>query len=115
MQYVKCGFAGDNFPTSVFPCVVGRPLLRYEESLVEQELTVWTQTISCRCLLYRILLVLFPSSIQDIVVGAACAEFRHQLDISYPVSNGIVQNWDDMGHVWDHAFYSELKVQFLIL
>nr|CAD1836605.1 unnamed protein product [Ananas comosus var. bracteatus] len=75
----------ENFPTSVFPCVVGRPLLRYEESLQEQELT-------------------------DIVVGAACAELRHQLDISYPVNNGIVQNWDDMGHVWDHAFYSELKV-----
>lgn len=40
MQYVKCGFAGENFPTSVFPCVVGRPMLRYEESLMEQEITV---------------------------------------------------------------------------
>ncbi|KAM1296261.1 hypothetical protein ACFX2I_023127 [Malus domestica] len=83
--YVKCGFAGENFPTSVFPCVVGRPLLRYEESLMEQE-------------------------IKDVIVGEACAEFRHQLDINYPVNNGIVQNWDDMGHVWDHAFYSELKI-----
>jgi actin-related protein 2 len=40
IQYVKCGFAGENFPTSVFPCVVGRPMLRYEESLTEQELKV---------------------------------------------------------------------------
>lgn len=40
VQYVKCGFAGENFPTSVFPCVVGRPLLRYDESLIEQELKV---------------------------------------------------------------------------
>jgi actin-related protein 2 len=38
--YVKCGFAGENFPTSVFPCVVGRPLLRYEESLMEQQVKV---------------------------------------------------------------------------
>ncbi|KAJ0053367.1 hypothetical protein Pint_03036 [Pistacia integerrima] len=83
--YVKCGFAGENFPTSVFPCVVGRPMLRYEESLMEQEL-------------------------KDIIVGAACADLRHQLDISYPVNNGIVQNWEDMGHVWDHAFFSELKI-----
>ena len=37
---MKCGFAGENFPTSVFPCVVGRPLLRYEESLMEQQLKV---------------------------------------------------------------------------
>jgi len=49
-------------------------------------------------------------SLQDIVVGAACADLRHQLDVSYPVTNGIVQNWDDMGHIWDNAFYSELKV-----
>ncbi|KAL0344157.1 UNVERIFIED_CONTAM: Actin-related protein 2 [Sesamum angustifolium] len=83
--YVKCGFAGENFPTSVFPCVVGRPMLRYEESLMEQELT-------------------------DTLVGDACLKWRHQLDVSYPVNNGIVQNWDDMGHVWDHAFFSELKV-----
>lgn len=83
--YVKCGFAGENFPTSVFPCVVGRPMLRYEESLMEQEL-------------------------QDTLVGEACLKWRHQLDISYPVNNGIVQNWDDMGHVWDHVFFSELKV-----
>lgn len=39
---MKCGFAGENFPTSVFPCVVGRPLLRYEESLMEQEIKVNT-------------------------------------------------------------------------
>jgi actin-related protein len=52
---------------------------------------------------------------QDIVVGAACADLRHQLDVSYPVTNGIVQNWDDMGHIWDNAFYSELKVCLTLL
>ncbi|KAM7279912.1 hypothetical protein ACFE04_007046 [Oxalis oulophora] len=83
--YVKCGFAGENFPASVFPCVVGRPMLRYEESLMEQQ-------------------------VKDIVVGEDCANLRHHLNISYPVNNGIVQNWDDMNHVWDHAFYHELKI-----
>ncbi|KAH0656029.1 hypothetical protein KY285_030911 [Solanum tuberosum] len=42
MQYVKCGFSGENFPTSVFPCVVGMPMLRYEEPLMEQNLKVET-------------------------------------------------------------------------
>ena len=32
------------------------------------------------------------------------------LQVSYPISNGIVQNWDDMYHVWDHTFSSQLKV-----
>ncbi|CAM8898564.1 unnamed protein product [Rhodiola kirilowii] len=60
-------------------------MLRYGESLTEQEL-------------------------KDIVVGESCEKLRHQLDISYPVNNGIVQNWEDMVHVWDHAFYNELKI-----
>ncbi|KAF2301853.1 hypothetical protein GH714_029883 [Hevea brasiliensis] len=46
-------------------------MLRYEESLMEEQL-------------------------KDIAVGEACADLRHQLDISYPVNNGIIQNWDDM-------------------
>lgn len=45
-------------------------------------------------------------------MGDDCLKLRHQLDISYPVNNGIVQNWDDMGNVWDHAFFNELKVAF---
>lgn len=40
LQFVKCGFAGDNFPAAVFPCMVGRPMLRYEEDLGDQELKV---------------------------------------------------------------------------
>jgi len=48
-------------------------------------------------------------------VGEASADLRHQLDISYPVSNGIVQNWEDMVHVWNHAFYNELKVFSILL
>ncbi|KAL8159967.1 hypothetical protein V2J09_001504 [Rumex salicifolius] len=45
-----------------------------------------------------------------LVYRKACAKWRNQLDISYPVSNGIIQNWDDMCHVWDHAFHDELKI-----
>jgi actin-related protein 2 len=48
--------------------------------------------------------------VQDIVVGTAASEQRQQLEVTYPISNGIVQNWEDMGHIWDHTFYDVLKV-----
>ena len=83
--FVKCGFAGDNFPRSVFPCMVGRPLLRYEEQIGDTE-------------------------IKDIMIGDECAALRHVLDVTYPVSNGIVQNWEDMKLVWDHTFEDKLKI-----
>eukprot|EP00246_Nothoceros_aenigmaticus_P008137 TRINITY_DN22639_c0_g1_i1.p1 TRINITY_DN22639_c0_g1~~TRINITY_DN22639_c0_g1_i1.p1 ORF type:complete len:384 (-),score=62.39 TRINITY_DN22639_c0_g1_i1:242-1393(-) len=77
--FVKCGFAGDNFPAAVFPCMVGRPL------------------------------VTDPGR-QDIVVGNRCQELRDQLELSYPISKGIVHNWDDMNYVWDHTFYEVLQI-----
>ena len=46
----------------------------------------------------------------QVVVGAACAEGRHMLDISYPVSNGQVQDWGAMEKVWDHTFEHVLKL-----
>lgn len=33
--YMKMGFAGDNFPKATFASLVGRPMLRCEESLGE--------------------------------------------------------------------------------
>jgi actin-related protein 2 len=43
--------------------------------------------------------------------GEDCAKFRSMLEISYPVDNGIVRNWEDMYHLWDHTFYEVMKVK----
>ena len=61
--FVKCGFAGDTFPRATFPCMVGRPLLRYDEDISTEQL-------------------------RDIMVGDDCAAQRHNLEVSYPVTNG---------------------------
>lgn len=63
LQFVKCGFAGAQFPTSIFPSMVGRPQLRYEEKVEGIE-------------------------IKDIMVGDEAALARHMLKVSYPVENG---------------------------
>ena len=78
--FVKCGYAGDESPRVLFPCMVGRPTLRYEEELVDDE------------------------PLRDLYVGSDAAKRRANLDIQYPVSNGVVRDWEDMGLVWDHAF-----------
>jgi actin-related protein len=52
--FVKCGFAGDNFPRAVFPCMVGRPMLRYEEEISAQQLKArrHAHASATRCLPY---------------------------------------------------------------
>lgn len=45
--------------------------------------------------------------IQDLMIGEACTELRQMLDTTYPMENGIVRNWEDMGHIWDYTFGPE--------
>jgi len=83
--FVKCGFAGAQFPTAIFPSMVGRPLLRSEEKVGGIE-------------------------IKDIMVGDEASIARHMLKISYPLANGQVVDWGDIDHIWDYTFFERLKI-----
>jgi actin-related protein 2 len=83
--FVKCGFAGAQFPTSVFPSMVGRPVLRSEEKVLGLD-------------------------IKDIMVGDEASVARSMLKITYPLENGIVQDWNDIDHIWNYTFKEKLKV-----
>lgn len=41
------------------------------------------------------------------MVGDEASECRSMLEISYPMENGMVRNWDEMLHLWDHTFGPE--------
>eukprot|EP01119_Soliformovum_irregulare_P001099 TRINITY_DN1081_c0_g1_i1.p2 TRINITY_DN1081_c0_g1~~TRINITY_DN1081_c0_g1_i1.p2 ORF type:complete len:393 (+),score=113.38 TRINITY_DN1081_c0_g1_i1:47-1225(+) len=84
--FVKCGFAGANFPHAIFPSMVGRPILRSEEKIDNIQL-------------------------KDIMVGDEASKLRTMLQITYPLDNGIIRNWDDMNYVWDYTFFERLKIQ----
>jgi len=83
--FVKCGFAGQNFPTAIFPAMIGRPIMRAEEKVGNVEL-------------------------KDIMVGEEASELRTMLELNYPMENGIIINWEDMFHLWDYTFYEKLKI-----
>lgn len=83
--FVKCGFAGENFPTAIFPAMIGRPIIRAEEKVGNVEL-------------------------KDVMVGSEASELRTMLQLTYPMENGIIVNWEDMYHLWDYTFYEKLKI-----
>ncbi|GCE97203.1 actin- protein [Zygosaccharomyces mellis] len=83
--FVKIGRAGENFPDYTFPSIVGRPILRAEER----------GSIS--------------TPLKDIMIGEEASDVRSYLQISYPMENGIIRNWQDMEHLWDYAFYNQMK------
>jgi len=42
LQFVKCGFAGANFPEHIFPSLVGRPIIRSTQKIENIEIKVRT-------------------------------------------------------------------------
>ena len=42
--------------------------------------------------------------IKDLMVGDDASKLRSMLEVNYPMENGIVRNWEDMLHIWDHTF-----------
>ncbi|MGH0146334.1 UNVERIFIED_CONTAM: hypothetical protein FKN15_008073, partial [Acipenser sinensis] len=80
--FVKCGFAGSNFPEHIFPALVGRPIIRSTAKVGNIE-------------------------IKDLMVGDEASELRSMLEVNYPMENGIVRSWDDMKHLWDYTFSAE--------
>ena len=75
------------YPTrTVFPSIVGRPILRAEER------------------------VNASSIIKDIMIGDEAAQNRNFLQVTQPMEHGIVKNWEDMKLLWDYTFDEKLKV-----
>ncbi|KAM0747324.1 actin binding protein [Meredithblackwellia eburnea MCA 4105] len=87
--FVKCGYAGSNFPAHTFPSIIGRPILRAEER---------SNTAS-------------TVNIKDIMIGDEASEYRSYLQLTQPMEHGIVKNWDDMKLLWDYTFHEKLQVE----
>ncbi|XP_021360409.1 actin-related protein 2 isoform X1 [Mizuhopecten yessoensis] len=80
--FVKCGFAGANFPAHIFPSLVGRPIIRSAEKHDNIE-------------------------IKDLMVGDEASQLRAMLEVNYPMENGMVRNWEDMEHLYNYTFGPE--------
>lgn len=84
--FIKCGFAGAHFPLKTFPSLVGRPIIRAHYQIHGVE-------------------------VKDKVVGDEANKLRSLLELSYPMENGIVRNWEDMCHVWDYTFHEKMGIE----
>jgi actin, other eukaryote len=80
---MKAGYAAEDAPQVYFSSVVGRP--KYG--------------------------VMVGSEVKESYIGKDAIAKRGVLNLTYPVANGIVENWDDMTKIWEHTFYNELRCE----
>lgn len=80
---LKVGYSGEMEPRAVVPMILGRP---------------------------KHMKVIADRNSDECFVGDIAGGKRGALTLSYPMMNGIVQNWDDLETIWQHVFTNELRV-----
>lgn len=80
---IKAGFAGDNQPSVKFPSIVGKP--RTDKQMVGVES-------------------------KSEYLGDEAQKLRGVLKLTYPITSGIVSDWELMEKVWEYCFSNELRV-----
>ena len=83
--FLKMGYAGDNFPRFTVPSVVGRPMLRSKQTVGDMEL-------------------------REIMYGDEVTPFRALLEVSYPIEEGRVKNWEDFAALWEYTLHSRMGI-----
>ncbi len=83
--YTKVGFAGEEWPRSIFPSVVGYP--KYEVVMPEAEA-------------YAL----------EYYVGREAIHMRGVMRLVWPIRHGIVTDWKSWEKIIHHIFYKELRV-----
>lgn len=77
---IKAGFAGEMIPKCIFRSCIGTP--KHEKVM--------------------------PGAVEgDRFIGPKCEEHRGLLSLKYPIEHGIVENWDDMEHIWKYLYTKE--------
>ncbi|EGG24833.1 hypothetical protein DFA_03078 [Cavenderia fasciculata] len=79
---MKAGFAGHSSPNVMFPSCIGYS---------------------------RFPSVILECNQRDSWVGEDAQQRRGVLALKYPLSHGIVKDWDAMELIWNHTFYNELR------
>ena len=81
--YIKAGYSGDIAPRHHFPTIVGRT--KVEGVYVGNEK-------------------------KESIIGTEAEQKFGILNITYPIEEGIVVNWEEMEKIWHHTFFAELKI-----
>lgn len=78
---VKAGVSGEDSPSAYFPSVIGIPKYNRMQGADDQ----------------------------SFFVGQDAINKKGVLTLQYPVSTGIISNWEHMEKIWHYTYYNELK------
>lgn len=80
---VKAGRGGEEAPSCVFPSIIAYPKQKG--------------------------IIVGGSGEKDYYIGDEAQQKRGVCKVKYPISHGIIEDWDDMKKIWSHTFFNEIR------
>ena len=80
---MKAGYGGDDSPRAVFPTILGKP---------------------------KVNSVIYGMNQRARYIGDDAQSKRGILNINKPIKNGIIEDWDNIEHIWHYTFETELRI-----
>jgi actin-related protein 2 len=86
--YIKAGLSYDKEPRVTIPNIIGRQLLRHGEQISSSS----------------------QNQLKQLMIGDEVLPFRSLLELSHPMTEGIIQSTDDLELLWEYTLSKKLNI-----
>jgi len=106
--YLKAGYSNQTSPEICIPALVGREILRYGEKIDLNKIKETKKKSEQKKLIKQ---MIKERHLKEIMIGDEIIGFRSLLDLSHPVTEGIITDEEDLFKLWDYTLTQKLGIE----
>jgi len=106
--YLKAGYSNQSSPEICIPALVGREILRYGEKIDLNKIKETKKRSEQKKLIKQ---MIKERHLKEIMIGDEIIGFRSLLDLSHPVTEGIITDEEDLFKLWDYTLTQKMGIE----
>ena len=106
--YLKAGYSNQSSPEISIPSLVGREILRYGEKIDLNKIKETKKKSEQKKLIKQ---MIKERHRKEIMIGDEIIGFRSLLELSHPVTEGIITDEEDLFKLWDYTLTQKMGIE----
>jgi actin-related protein 2 len=106
--YLKAGYSNQTSPDICIPALVGREILRYGEKIDLNKIKETKKKSEQKKLIKQ---MIKERHLKEIMIGDEIIGFRSLLELSHPVTEGIITDEEDLFKLWDYTLTQKMGIE----
>ena len=106
--YLKAGYSNQSSPEICIPSLVGREILRYGEKIDLNKIKETKKKSEQKKLIKQ---MIKERHLKEIMIGDEIIGFRSLLELSHPVTEGIITDEEDLFKLWDYTLTQKMGIE----